>query len=137
MAGFDLDGKRQVFLVGLLDHARYLDEIDLVREGKTPDDRRARQDEDIDVLAEQMGGNRQSPPDMAKAVGVMGIHEDVIRGILVHLLFRSNRMVGVNHLFPWFSRETIMPVPVTKEDEKIPPNPPLLRRDGGIESIFE
>ena len=90
MSGIEFDGQREVFFIGLLDHPWYPDKIHLLGEGKTPDNRGPCQNEDIDVLAEQMGRDGHGPPDMAETIGVMGVHQDVIRGgISFHSTIRS------------------------------------------------
>ena len=67
--------------------------FDLIRQSEPADDRRTRQDQNIHVMVTQMEGNSHGPTDVSKAIRIMGIHQDVIRGFHASTHFRVNRRV--------------------------------------------
>jgi hypothetical protein len=93
MTGVDLDGQRKIFLVGFLNHPWDPDEIRLLGERKTSDNRGTCQNEDVNVLMQQIGSNCHGPPYVAQTIGVMGVHQDIIRcRFSFHSMFRSTEL---------------------------------------------
>ncbi len=78
MFRIDFDGEGEIFLICFLDHAWNPNKVDLVRHGEPAYYGGSRQDEDVDVNGPQMRGDSHGAADMSEAIGVMGIHEDVI-----------------------------------------------------------
>ena len=74
MPGIDFDGEREIFFVGLFDHSRDSDKIDMFWKSKPAGYRRSCQNENIDVFPSQMGCYSHGSSYVSKTIGVMGIH---------------------------------------------------------------
>jgi hypothetical protein len=74
MAGVYLDGEGKVLLIRHLDHSRHPDEIDLLGKTEAADYWTPGENDGIDIVVSQVGGNGQGSTNMPEAVGVMGVH---------------------------------------------------------------
>ncbi len=90
MTSVDFDREGKIFLVGHLDHARHPDEIDLGWKIETAYDWRACENQDVYVGISQLGGNGQGSTNVAQAIGVVGVHQNIIGGLAGHAYFQSN-----------------------------------------------
>ena len=116
MFRIDFDGEGKIFLICFLDHARYPNKVDLIRHWIPAHNGGSRQDEDVDINVPQMRGDSHGTAYMSEAIGVMGVHEDVIirfdssahflklKGISLHL----NRRFGTGRRDPLFPLEKMM-----------------------------
>ncbi len=75
--GLDLDGVRQVEIVAVLDHAGDAHKIDAVGKIESAHYGGTGQDDDIVLIDQDVLGQGHGAPDMAQAVGVVRIHEDI------------------------------------------------------------
>ena len=90
MAGVYLYGEGKVLLIRHLDHSGHPDKIDLLGKTKSTDYWTTGENDGIDIGISQVGGNCQGSTNMAEAIGVVGVHQNIIGGLAGHAYFQSD-----------------------------------------------
>ena len=88
MTGVYLDGEGKVLLIRHLDHSGYPDEIDLLGKTEPADYWTPGENDGIDIGISQVGGNCQGSTNVAEAIGVVGVHQNIIGGLAGHAYFQ-------------------------------------------------
>ena len=90
MAGVYLDGEGKVLLIRHFDHSGHPDKIYLLGKTESADYWTPGENDGIDIGGSQVGGNGQSSTNVAEAIGVVGVHQNIIGGLAGHSYFQSN-----------------------------------------------
>ena len=90
MAGVYFYGEGKVLLISHLDHSGHPDEIDLLGKTESTDYWTPGENDGIDIGISQVGGNGQGTTNVAEAIGIVGVHQNIIGGLAGHAYFQSD-----------------------------------------------